>query len=46
MKFEKGVKGLGNIIHIFVIVIYLALMILLGIYFSKREVKTTEDFSW
>lgn len=35
---------MGNIIHIVVIVIYLALMILLGIYFSKREVKTTEDF--
>ncbi len=35
---------MGNTIHIVVIVIYLALMILLGIYFSKREVKTTEDF--
>ncbi|WP_257350374.1 sodium:solute symporter family protein [Pseudalkalibacillus decolorationis] len=35
---------MGNVIQISAIVIYLLLMVVLGIYYSKREVKTSEDF--
>src|SRR5699024_11577222 len=31
-------------VHLIVIISYLIIMMLAGVYFAKREVKTTEDF--
>ncbi|WP_286171117.1 sodium:solute symporter family protein [Lentibacillus populi] len=35
---------MGNTVHIVVIMSYLLFMVVLGLYLSKREVKTSEDF--
>jgi solute:Na+ symporter, SSS family len=35
---------LTNYLHIIVVALYLVLMVVLGIYFARKEVKTSEDF--